>query len=161
MKTVQKLVITLPFELGNIPVTVVKKTGPKRIVLDMESLKNDVSLIDEQYRKYVFVWKQNNYRKVAFDDIIWIKADRSYSIIHISERQDMIVSSNLAVVEKELPASDFIRIHRSCIVNLKHVDALVGNCLKIGDELFAIGREYREKLLDRFIFIGVRKSQSR
>lgn len=83
MKTVQKLVITLPPELENMPVTVVKKTGPKRIVLDTESLKNGVSLIDEQYRKYVFVWKQNNYRKVAFDDIIWIKADRSYSIIHI------------------------------------------------------------------------------
>ena len=36
-----------------------------------------------------------------------------------------------------------IRIHRSRIVNLRHVETLVGNSLKIGNELLAIGRSCR------------------
>ena len=48
-----------------------------------------------------------------------------------------------------------IRIHRSRIVNLRHVETLVGNRLKIGNELLAIGREYKDALFERVIFLGV------
>ena len=57
-------------------------------------------------RKYVFIWRQNDYLKAAVDEIQWIEAAGSYSRI----------------------------------VNLRHVETLVGNSLKIGNELLAIGR---------------------
>ena len=41
----------------------------------------------------------------------------------ISKRQWMkVISFNLASVRRKLPESDFIRIHRSRIVNLRHVE---------------------------------------
>ena len=73
----------------------------------------------------------------------------------------MTLSFHLAVIEKQLPETDFIRIHRSYLVNLKHVTALVGNSLKIGEQFLVIGREYREQLFDRFVFLGVRRSKKR
>lgn len=69
----------------------------------------------------------------------------------------MVLSFHLAIIEKELPVSDFMRIHRSYIVNLKHVVSLIGNSLNINGKLLTIGREYREHLLERFIFLGVRR----
>lgn len=69
----------------------------------------------------------------------------------------MVISFNLATIEKELPNVDFLRIHRSYIINLKHVISLIGNSLNIEGKLITIGRGYREKLLDRFIFLGVRR----
>lgn len=71
----------------------------------------------------------------------------------------MTVSFNLAVIKKELPANDFVQIHRSYVVNLEHVDYMAGNSLKVGDRLLSIGRGYREAFLDRVIFLGVRKSK--
>lgn len=69
--------------------------------------------------------------------------------------RSLIISFNLASVRHKLPENDFIRIHRSCIVNLRYVETLVGNSLKIGNELLAIGREYKDALFERVISLGV------
>ncbi len=69
----------------------------------------------------------------------------------------MLVSFHLAVIEKNLPSNDFVRIHRSYIVNLKHVTSLVGNSLNIHGKLLTIGREYRDSFHNRFVFLGIRK----
>ena len=113
-------------------------------------------------RKYVFIWRQNDYLKAAVDEIQWIeaagsysRAAGSYSRIHLTGGRSLVISFNLASVRRKLPESDFIRIHRSRIVNLRHVETLVGNRLKIGNELLAIGREYKDALFERVIFLGV------
>lgn len=71
----------------------------------------------------------------------------------------MTFSFNLAVIQKDLPESDFIRIHRSYIINLKHVENLTGNCLKIEGRHLVVGREYRDVFFERFIFLGVRQNK--
>lgn len=106
-------------------------------------------------RKYVFIWRQNDYLKTSVDEIQWIEAAGSYSRIHLTGGRSLVISFNLASVRRKLPESDFIRIHRSRIVNLRHVETLVGNSLKIGNELLAIGREYKDALFERVIFLGV------
>ena len=93
--------------------------------------------------------------KTAVDEIQWIEAAGSYSRIHLTGGRILVISFNLASVRRKLPESDFIRIHRSRIVNLRHVETLVGNRLKIGNELLAIGREYKDALFERVIFLGV------
>lgn len=159
MEARQQLVITLPETMAELPILIVKNSGPKKIVLSVHPEKAGVSFIDEPEREYAFIWRQSDYVKVAFKDILWVKADGSYSTFHLTRKRDMTVSFNLAVVEKELPASEFIRIHRSCIVNLRHVESLIGNSVKVEDTLLTIGREFRERLLSRFVFIGVRRSR--
>ena len=46
-----------------------------------------------------------------------------------------------------LPASHFVRIHRSYVVSLFDIDTFVGNMLRIGDKWFPIGRLYRPGVL--------------
>ena len=92
--------------------------------------------------KRQWIWRQNDYLKAAVDEIQWIEAAGSYSRIHLTGGRILVISFNLASVRRKLSESDFIRIHRSRIVNLRHVETLVGNSLKIGNELF--------------IFLGVR-----
>ena len=71
---------------------------------------------------------------MAVDEIQWIEAAGSYSRIHLTGGRSLVISFNFASVRRKLPESDFIRIHRSRIVNLRHVETLVGNSLKIGNE---------------------------
>lgn len=154
------LTIVLPEELADLPIHIVKESGAKqRIVLNLHSETANVSFVNSVIQSYALVWKQNSYVKVAFDDILWVKAERSYSVIRLVQKSEVIVSSNLAVIEKVLPAPDFVRIHRSYIVNLRHVESLVGNSLKVEKSLLTIGREYRERVLGRFVFIGVRRTK--
>lgn len=159
MKEKQLLVIILPEHLEELPVQIIRGAGYENLVLSVEQ-ENNVSFSITNKRQYAFIWQQSDYLKVALDDILWIEAAGSYSVFHMAGSKSLMIAFHLAVVEKKLPQADFIRIHRSYIVNLRHVLSLVGNSLKIDDRLLVIGREYRTKLSDRFIFLGVRKNKT-
>ena len=153
------LVITLAEEAEDMPIVVVKSYGVKKFALRIIPEETNMTFIDNPMKKYALVWKQNGYEKIAFDDILWIKADGSYCTIHLKQKCEMTVSFHIAIIEKELPVNDFVRIHRSFIVNLRHVESLIGNSLKVADTLLSIGREYKETVLRNFVFIGVRRSK--
>lgn len=159
MKEKQLLVIILPEHMEELPVQIIRGAGYGNLVLSVEQEEN-VSFSTTNKRQYVFIWQQNDYLKVALNDILWIEAAGSYSIIHLAGGRTMMIAFHLGAVEKKMPQADFMRIHRSYIVNLCHVTSLVGNSLKIGDRLLVIGREYRTRLSDRFIFLGVRKDKT-
>lgn len=161
MKKKQRLVVILPEKLADVPIQIIRNSARDHLILDLHPSEEETRRMDRPEKRYSFIWRQNDYLKVALNEILWIEADRSYSNIHLSGGRIMTVSFNLAVVERELPCDDFVRIHRSSIVNLQHVVALCGNCLRIDNRLLTIGREYRDNLLDRFIFLGVRRSKGR
>lgn len=159
MDTKHKLTITLPEEMADLPIIVIKGTEPGKIILASHPEESGVSFADSAEKKYTFIWKLNGYAKVRLADILWVKAEGSYSTIHLEHGNDMTVSFNLATIGRKLPASDFVRIHRSYIVNLRHVEAMTGNSFRIGGQLLVIGREFREQVLGRFIFLGVRRDR--
>lgn len=160
MNKKQHLIIILPEKLADVPIQIIRSTSREHLTFKLHPAEDETTVPDRPEKRYSFIWRQNDYLKVALNEILWIEADRSYSNIHLSGDRTMTISFNLAVVERELPRNDFVRIHRSSIVNLQHVVALSGNCLRIDNQLLTIGREYRNALLDRFIFLGVRRSKS-
>ncbi len=57
---------------------------------------------------------------VAADDILWIESDGDYVRLHGTDKSRLVRMSLLKMMEK-LDATHFVRIHRSTIVNLKHM----------------------------------------
>lgn len=60
---------------------------------------------------------RNTYRKILLDEIIYCKADRSYSIIKTNEAE-ITYSYPLKELEKLITNSLFVRVNRSCILNI-------------------------------------------
>jgi len=158
-KKKQGVIITLPPHLSELPVRIVRGTGFKELVCSIEPQDDNSLCRTEMPRKYAFVWRQNSYLKLTLDEIVHLEACGSYCTIHMTGQKEMVISSRLAIVEKVLPDTDFVRIHRSHIVNLRHVTCLTGNTLSVGKDTLPIGREYRDAFLDRFIFLGVRRNR--
>lgn len=158
MEKKQQLVIIMPEEMEEMPVKILRGATRKELVLYTKPVEEETPHNVCANRKYSFVWQRDGYEKIALEDILWIEADRSYSVIHLSNGHNMTVSFNLSVIMKDLPENDFIRIHRSYVINLIHVESMKGNCLKVGNNLLTIGREYRDMFLNRFIFLGIRRN---
>lgn len=150
------LTIVLPDELSDIQVRLVRGKHKAHILCSIEQSDIVSPISEEELHGYVFVWNRNSYRKVAVSDILWVEAERSYCRLHLLNRTEMMISFPLSTVERLLTYPDFLRIHRSFIVNLMHVDALVGNSLRIGEETLTIGRGYRQEVLSQFVFLGIR-----
>lgn len=109
-------------------------------------------------KKYLLIWNQTDYLKVDDEDILWIKADGSYSCIHFKDGNKMMVSINLTNIMKDLPTEKFMRIHRSYIVNIGNIESIAGNCVRMNGQYIPVGREYRKDFFQRFSFVGFRKN---
>jgi hypothetical protein len=61
---------------------------------------------------------------ILLEDIICLEADNNYTIFHRRESQPLILRGFLADYERMLPSSsssDFMRVHRSAVVNMSAI----------------------------------------
>jgi len=63
----------------------------------------------------------NGFNILNIDSIIYVEADSNYSIFHLENQGRMVVSKHLKEYEEILESSGFSRIHKSTIINLKHL----------------------------------------
>lgn len=54
-------------------------------------------------------------------NIIYIEADSNYSIFHLKNTNNLVISKPLKEFEDILEGSDFARIHKSAIINLQYI----------------------------------------
>lgn len=90
---------------------------------------------------------KGSFHRIDPDGILYVEGMRNYASFHL--QSDRTVSLlTLTEAEAILP-SNFLRIHRSFIVNLNKVERLEGHSVFIAEKLIPIGKTYREKVLGR------------
>ncbi len=62
----------------------------------------------------------NGYRYLHSNEIIAVKADRSYSEVHLVN-DVLVISKNIGIVEEMLKGFEFYRCHKTYIINLSKV----------------------------------------
>lgn len=88
----------------------------------VQRLKNlAASLSDRSEIRKLSLPNGQGYTLIDIDEIIHIAADSNYSIFHFSEREKITVSRVLKEYEEILPEDQFVRIHKSSIVNLNYL----------------------------------------
>ena len=80
-------------------------------------------------------------------DVRYVKSESNYVRFHLDGRS-ITSLMNLKDLEQKLPAS-FVRVHRSYIVNLMHVEKLDSMDIKIGRDLIPVSESYRSELIER------------
>ena len=102
--------------------------------------------------EYLFVKVKHRMVKIALKDILWVEAYDNYSFI-ITPGHKYLISSTLKEMENKLPSKNFVRTHRSYIVNLEKVDAFEENSLIITEKSIPIGKSFRKELMAKFNII--------
>lgn len=103
---------------------------------------------------YIFIKDRDYYRKIYFDRIIMIEASGSYSFIHTDTKDKYCLSFTLSEIMPRLPANLFIRVHRSYVINLSHVDLFIGNMVCMGALKIPVSKKLRSGVIDRFNVLG-------
>jgi two-component system LytT family response regulator len=73
-------------------------------------------------------------RKLPLDEILYIKSDGDYVVIHLVDGNAPMVLVTLKALEKQLPRDRFCRIHRSYLVNIGKVEGLKGGKVLVAGE---------------------------
>ena len=58
---------------------------------------------------------------LKLDDIVYCEAERSYTVFHLEDKKTVTVSKPLLEYENMLEDTSFFRIHKSFLINLRHV----------------------------------------
>jgi DNA-binding LytR/AlgR family response regulator len=98
--------------------------------------------------EYLYLREKNLIHKIPLNEIIYAESMGDNLTIYTSNRE---ITSRITIsaVEKLLPEKDFIRIHRSYIVSLKHITSFSPVSIFIGIKSFSIGTSYREVVLEK------------
>lgn len=85
---------------------------------------------NEQRADHFFIKHDSKIEKVFYDQLLYIESMSNYVILHTSSKK-MIVYLTLKGIEKELPSNNFLRVHKSFIVNKTKIESIEGNTLHI------------------------------
>lgn len=88
--------------------------------------------------------------RILIHDIIYVEGMAEYLRIHLAgQDKPIVVLLSMKKMEERLPSLDFMRIHKSYIINLHHIAEINKSRVVLDNEKdIPIGDSYREKLND-------------
>ena len=102
--------------------------------------------------KSIFVKSEYKLLQINLDDIRYIEGLKDYVKIYTEQSPHPILSlMNMKAIEQMLPASRFIRVHRSFIVQKSKIREIERNRIVFGDVYIPIGDSYKQAFQDFII----------
>ncbi|MBR1804574.1 MAG: LytTR family transcriptional regulator DNA-binding domain-containing protein, partial [Muribaculaceae bacterium] len=99
--------------------------------------------------KSIFVKSEYKLLQINLDDIRYIEGLKDYVKIYTEQSARPILSlMNMKAMEQMLPASRFIRVHRSFIVSKEKIREIDRNRIVFGDVYIPIGDSYKAAFQD-------------
>ncbi|MCC9018545.1 LytR/AlgR family response regulator transcription factor [Flavobacterium lipolyticum] len=95
---------------------------------------------------HIFVTSGSRNIKIVFDDILFVESLKDYITIHLEHGKSHHIKQNISVFEKQLDAN-FVRVHRSYIIQIKKLTAYSKNEVEINTVEIPIGNSYKENWL--------------
>lgn len=107
--------------------------------------EQDAFLLKDRF----FIKSKDRMLRLFFKDILWVEADDYYCKVVTAERE-FLVTQTLKKFSEEFSALPmFMRVHRSYIVNLAHVEAIGELNLHIGKRQIPFSKNFKEEMMGR------------
>ncbi len=114
---------------------------------DLHQLQNTTS----QPSTYLTVRADYSLIKILTSDIQYIEGLDNYLKIHLTNAKPVLVRMTLKSILEQLPAADFVRVHRSYIVPLTHIKNVRNKTIYIGNVDIPISNNYEAHFMAAFL----------
>jgi DNA-binding LytR/AlgR family response regulator len=94
----------------------------------------------------IFARNHEKMVKIVVKDIYYIEAERNYCRIFSKEKEYLLVIT-LKDIKDKLPQGHFVRVHRSYIVNVEHVDEVAISHVVVAKKAIPLSKSFRGDLL--------------
>jgi len=120
----------------------------KSIERYLRSAEHQAQPVIAQSNEPLSIYIKSGYRnvKINVDDILYMESLKDYVKI-CTLTGDITTKYRISDMEDNLPDKNFLRIHRSFIINFKHITAFTASDVEIGKTELPIGESYKEQVL--------------
>ncbi|HEV8272435.1 MAG TPA: LytTR family DNA-binding domain-containing protein [Chitinophagaceae bacterium] len=99
---------------------------------------------------HFFIKCNNQIEKVFYDDLVYAEAMLNYVMLYTNSKK-MMVYVTIKSLEEQLPASIFLKVHKSFIVNINKIKSIEGNILDIGNQKITISQSLQQKVISEIV----------
>jgi DNA-binding LytR/AlgR family response regulator len=133
------------FEL-NVVDYLLKPISYERFLKAVNRVLSNPSKTSPLQNPYIYIKVDMKMVQVFLDEILYFQGLSNYVRVYCKER-NLISYQKLSHLEEVLPPEQFIRSHRSYIVNLRKITAYTNNDIEIGGTELPIGGNHKEKII--------------
>ena len=114
--------------------------------INNEAVATSSQTSNDSSEQTIFIKSGSEFHQVSIQNIKWIESDGNYVTFHTTKRS-ILARYKLSEVIDIIPKQLFVRIHRSYIVALKHIETIKKHCIVIDEKEIPISGKYREGFL--------------
>ncbi|RYE24901.1 MAG: response regulator transcription factor [Sphingobacteriales bacterium] len=98
-------------------------------------------LMSSQERPSIFIKHNGEHQRLFTDEILYVESRHVYVSIALADKE-ILVRASLGEFYDNLSNRDFIKTHRSFVVNIHHIQRFDGNFVYIGKHKIPISKTY-------------------
>jgi two-component system, LytTR family, response regulator len=99
----------------------------------------------QQADDFIFVKTGYEEEKVRMSEILYVEAEGNYLTLFLKSRQ-LLTRQTMGDMLQVLPASQFVRVHRSYIVSVNNIDKISRQKIIVAGKSLPVGASYEEKV---------------
>ena len=104
---------------------------------------------EEKEPDYIFLKVEYQLVKIILSDISHVEAYKDYVKVHLLSKSSPLLSlTSLKNMEELLPTNKFMRVHRSYIVALDHIDSVSKNVINVNGNQITVSDNYKDAFLE-------------
>jgi DNA-binding LytR/AlgR family response regulator len=100
----------------------------------------------EANNQFLFLKSEYKIRRINFDDILYVEGLKDYIKVFTAGDDKPVLSLNsMKSLEEKLPEDQFMRVHRSFIVNLNKISIIERSRIIFGKTYIPVSDQYKDK----------------
>lgn len=100
---------------------------------------------EKQKTQFLELISNRQKARIAYSDILYIESLSDYIKVHTTDKGEIVSKERISVLAEKLPGN-FVRIHRSFVVNTDKLSRFNANEVELNGVILNIGRSYKQKV---------------
>jgi DNA-binding LytR/AlgR family response regulator len=98
--------------------------------------------------EYFFVRSDYKLVKIFYKDILYVEGQREYIKIFTKKGSPVVTLASMKSIGEKFPSTQFMRVHKSFIVNLSLIDSVDNGKIIIADTIIPVGEQYKKEFTE-------------
>jgi DNA-binding LytR/AlgR family response regulator len=110
---------------------------------ELEQFRNEKEKVEKGFLELV---SNRQIVRIYFEDIIYIESLSDYIKVHLKNQIEITSKEKISTIAEKLP-ENFLRIHRSFVVNIRRITRFNSNEVELNNTQLNIGRSYKKQTM--------------
>lgn len=130
------------------PISYEEFVGAANKALQWVELRRRADELDNN-KRYIIVKSEYKQVQIPIDKIQFIEGLKDYVKIYVEgEKNAILTLTSMKTIERYLPAAEFLRVHRSFIVNTSKISIIERNRIVFGNHYIPVSDSYKQAFND-------------